>query len=110
MNEQVVQPDPKFFERHNGRCDVCGKEAGVEVVSMPGVPASFAYCRECYSANAHPYDMVVVNSAMLGGLAHAAPWWIELVDCTLEHLDIARSKFLADVAEAMKDIEAQDAD
>ena len=36
------------------------------------MPASFAYCRECINANAHPYPMLVVNTALIGGLDGAA--------------------------------------
>lgn len=98
--------EPKFFERHNGRCDVCDTEAGIEVVAMPGVPASFAYCRECYAAGAHPYGMVVANTALIGGLeelATAAEWWTELVDRTLTYLNIPREQFNADVAQAVEE-------
>lgn len=87
------------------KCDVCGNQGIVGVAAMPGVPGSFAYCRACLGANAHPYAMVVANTAMIGGLADAAEWWKQLVDDTLTHLAIDRDKFDADVADGIMEMD-----
>jgi hypothetical protein len=79
-------------------CDVCGEREATGVGAMPGVPISFAYCKDCLRANAHPYAIVVANTAMLGGMAEAAPWWQQLVDDTLAHLRKSRERFDGDVA------------
>jgi hypothetical protein len=71
---------------------------------MPGVPISFAYCKECIHAGAHPWWAVVANTAQLGGLHLAADWWVALVERTCEHLGKTRAEFNAAVA---VEIEAQ---
>jgi hypothetical protein len=80
-------------------CQVCGEEPAVGVVAMPGVPISFAYGRNCLSANAHPYDIVVANTADVDGYDNSADWWKQIVDDTLAHLGKTREQFDADVAE-----------
>ena len=42
-----------------GKCDVCGKEAEVFVISSSCGAISFAYCRECLLACREPYDALV---------------------------------------------------
>lgn len=79
-------------------CDVCQTGRPKGVYAMPGVPGSFAYCDACLQANAHPYGVMVANTAMIGGLAEAADWWQRIVDDTLAHLGIERDAFLQDVA------------
>lgn len=86
-------------------CEVCHKEPSVGVGAMPGVPASFAYGRKCLEANAHPYDMVVINTAMLGGLDDVAQWWVDIVDSTCAHLGISKVRFDDDVRTAIEDME-----
>jgi len=88
----VTTPIPELV------CEVCDKNPGVGVAAVPGVPISVAYCRECLEANAHPYWIVVTNTAMIGGLDHTAEWWVDIVTSTLAHLDITREQFDADVA------------
>lgn len=83
------------------KCDTC-REPAVGVASMPGVPASFAYCRQCLHANAHPYGMVVANTAMIGGVGQAAEWWLEIVHATLIRLGKDRMEFERDVTEEME--------
>ncbi len=93
----------------SGNCDVCGENPPVGVGAMPGVPASFAYCKGCLKANAHPYPIVVANTAMLGGLEQAAPWWQQLVHDTLTHLGKTREEFEASVRADMEEYEAAEA-
>jgi hypothetical protein len=74
-------------------CEVCKNNEGIGVASVPGVPYSAAYCRECLQADAHPLGIVVCNTAMCGGLNECAPWWIEIVEHTLSHLKISKEDF-----------------
>jgi hypothetical protein len=86
-------------------CDTCHKNDAIGFAAMPGVPMSFAYCRECLNAGAHPYNMVVANTALIGGMASAADWWIALVDATLKHLGKSRTQFDEDVEKALSDLQ-----
>jgi hypothetical protein len=90
-------------------CDVCGQNPAAGVSSMPGVPVSFAYCKDCFEANAHPYAIVVANTAMLGGLASTATWWQHLVNCTLAHLGKTHEEFAASVLADQQEFEAAEA-
>lgn len=85
------------------KCDVCGQEAEVRVYAMPYVPGSFAYCPECLRANAHPYGIVVNNTAMCGGLDQCAWGWRLVVHGTLRRLGIDKETFDRDVNEAIVD-------
>jgi outer membrane protein TolC len=80
---------------------------------MPGVPYSAAYGRECLNANAHPYDMLVANTAMiLSGypdtadpidvLTDTADWWQHMVEDTLVRLRKTREQFNLDVRQAAR--------
>lgn len=44
---------------HMGKCEVCGAEAPVVVVSSRLGPCSCAYCEECYDAGLESYPMIV---------------------------------------------------
>lgn len=95
-------------------CEVCGDEPGVGVASIPGVPMSVAYGKRCLAANAHPYGIVVANTAMASGHPDweqgCAPWWKQIVHDTLAHLGKTREEFDADVArevEVMREYEAE---
>lgn len=79
-------------------CDVCGNEPAVGVAAVPGMPVSMAYGRQCLAANAHPYPLLVVNTAMCGGYDQMAGWWQAMVDATLAHLGKTREEFDNDVA------------
>lgn len=87
-------------------CEVCKKNQAVGVACVPGVPYSAAYCKECLEANAHPYFIMVGNTACIGGLEHAHPEWAEMVRCTLVHIGKTQEEFDKDVAEAIKNEEA----
>ncbi len=80
-------------------CQVCGEDREVAVCTVPGVPYSASYCQECFDANAHPYYLVVSNTWAAGGYHKCAGWWQDLVDDTLEHLNISFQKFNKDVDE-----------
>ena len=89
-------------------CEVCEKNEAVGVASVPGVPYSAAYCRECLAADAHPLGIVVANTACIGGMEYAADWWKEIVEHTLEHLKVAREDFDKQVADALKSMDSCD--
>jgi hypothetical protein len=86
-----------------GSCDVCRKEPAVGVAAVPAVPISVAYGRACLQANAHPYFVIVANTANIGGLDQAADFWVAMVEDTLKHLEIPREKFDADVEQAIRE-------
>lgn len=83
-------------------CEVCRKNQAVGVACVPGVPYSAAYCRACLEANAHPYFIVVANTACCGGLEHTHEGWQDMVRCTLAHLGKSVAQFEADVTESMR--------
>lgn len=64
-------------------CDACNTNKSVGVASAPGVPMSVAYCQECLDANSHLMDILVANTACIGGLDYSAPWWKRVVDTSL---------------------------
>lgn len=102
----TISPVRELHRSRELTCNVCSKSKAKGVAAMPGVAGSFAYCKGCLEANAHPYPMIVINTALLGQypdagtdvLASTADWWIDMVECTLTHLEISREKFDADVA------------
>jgi hypothetical protein len=53
---------------------------------VPGVPYSAAYGKRCLAANAHPWFIVVANTAAVDGLDGAADWWVAMVEDTSAHL------------------------
>jgi hypothetical protein len=85
------------------RCEVCRDEPAAGVAAAPGVPISVAYGRGCLDANAHPWWVIVGNTAAIGGLDHAAPWWVQMVDDTIRHL----GRTLVDLAAAVADLNAR---
>ena len=42
-----------------GKCEVCGAEKLVVVLSSSFGACSCAYCKECYNSNLEPYDLCV---------------------------------------------------
>jgi hypothetical protein len=95
-------------------CSVCEAEPALGVAAVPGVPFSVAYGRACIDANAHPYGILVGNTAAMvsevdmavgvGVLIPTADWWQKMVLDTLAHLDIAPEQFDADVRTAARDM------
>lgn len=83
-------------------CEVCYAEPAASAVCVPGVPVSMAYGRECLKVNAHPYGILVANTACCGGCEHTASWWHGMVTDTLDHLGIPHEVFYRDVADCMK--------
>lgn len=86
-------------------CDVCGQEPAVEVAAVPGVPISVSYGPKCLAANAHPYGVLVANTAMLGGLFNTSGWWVQMVNDTLTHLGRTLADFDRDVHAFIRDLD-----
>lgn len=81
-------------------CEVCGTEPATAAVAVPGMPVTVAYGRACLDANAHPYGLLVANTACIGGYELAAEWWQRMVTDTLRHLNKTQQQFDSDVADA----------
>lgn len=80
-------------------CETCKKNKSIGVACVPGVPYSAAYCQECLEANAHPWGVLVANTACLGGWEEAADWWKDMVLATCKHLNKTLDEFKAAVEE-----------
>lgn len=78
-------------------CEACNQRPGIGVAAVPGCPVSVSYCRECLDANAHPYWVLVANTACVGRYDDCADWWREMVDDTLRYLGKSREDFDAEV-------------
>jgi hypothetical protein len=78
-------------------CDVCDEEPSVGVASVPGMPVSVAYGKTCLQANAHPWELLVANTALCGGFDQTAEWWQEMVMATCSRLGRSLAEFEADV-------------
>jgi hypothetical protein len=88
------------------------------VAAVPGVPYSAAYGRKCLARNAHPYHILVANTAMTAAsysdiddvgepddpLSRTADWWQQMVTDTLKALEIDREEFDSDVTQALLDL------
>lgn len=85
-----------------GKCEVCEKVTRVAVVCVPGVPHSAAYCEECLTANAHPWGILVANTACCNGLAHTHEGWRKMVHATCAHLGKTLEQFESEVSADMK--------
>lgn len=85
------------------KCETCETTNAIGVASVPGIPYSAAYCASCLKANAHPWWLVVGNTADIGGLDDAADWWVEVVEDTCRHLGRSMSEFNSAVAMAINE-------
>lgn len=86
-------------------CECCNVNKAIGVASIPGIPMSIAWCRPCLDAGAIPMWAAVANTAMCGGLDHAANWWQQLVADTLAYFDISIHDFNAMVAKEIVEFE-----
>lgn len=87
-------------------CEVCGEEPVVGVAAVPGLPISVGYGRACINMNAHPYGLLVANTACLSGEDDMADWWLEMVHATLRHLGKTEDEFWDDVEQSRRDMDA----
>lgn len=90
-------------------CEVCDKNEIVGVCSVPGVPYSARYCRECLQANSHPMGILVANTACIGGYDESAEWWREMVNDSLKAQGKTLEWFKAEVEKAKAEIDAAEA-
>lgn len=82
------------------KCESCGKEVSLDkaiVCSVPGVPYSACYCKECLQANSHPMWCLIIQTALAGGLDNCIDEWKEMVMCSLKHQNKTLEWFNAEV-------------
>lgn len=94
-----LDPDTRLCESCNQRPVLC-------VACVPGVPYSAGYCRDCLERGIHPWRILVANTAMMGGLEHAASWWREMCEVTWRYHEKTEEEFVAEVKKAMEEMEA----
>jgi hypothetical protein len=99
----------KVLEANQLQCEVCDKIGitgeDIHVACVPGVPYSAAYCIECLQADAHPWGILIANTACCDGLHNTADWWKWMVTDTCDHLDRSLDEFIESVEISMKAIE-----
>jgi hypothetical protein len=83
-------------------CEICNKEPALGVCAVPGVSFSCAYGKACLEANAHPWGILIANTACIGGLEQSAGWWKEMVECTCKHLGKTIEEFNKEVEEDIR--------
>lgn len=91
-----------------GKCNVCDNEPAVGVCCVPGLPVSVAYGKNCLEADAHPWSLLVANTAIVGGLENTAEWWREMVQHTCSHLGKTIEEFNANVRQCIDEMEVFD--
>lgn len=99
-------------------CDVCHQHSeNIVVAAMPAMPVSVAYCHECIVAGAHPYELVVAQVALCGGLENVAVDYVPIVHDTLNHLGRSVEQFetavtvcMAQFDEALQSAEEEKSD
>lgn len=90
----------------NKVCDVCEQEVDeVIVASVPMMPISVGYCIDCYKSGAIPYQLAVINTALVGGLDKANDDWKLVVHMTLNHLGFTEEFFNFRVEQEIKELE-----
>lgn len=99
------QPEPDTAPK----CEVCGAPEVHGVCSVPGVPYSAAYCRPCLEKDLHPMWILIANTASIGGLDQAAPWWREMVEHNLKGQDKTLEWFNEQVAENIRAVAEKEA-
>lgn len=97
-------PEPYSPVSAGEGCDCCGVEPSVGVAAIPGVPMSIAWGRNCLDANVVPWWVAVTNTAIIGGRAEAADWWVALLDNTIPYFNRTTEQFDAEVALAIEDM------
>ena len=99
---------PKTATIDEGKCEVCNKNNSIGVCSVPGVPFSCAYCKDCLKANAHPWHILVANTACMGGIDNANDFWKGMCRDTIKHLNKKQEEFDASVAESIKELKSKE--
>lgn len=113
-NDEEEMTEKMFAERKTGKiktpiqmptCEVCKQNVSIGVYCVPSVPISCAYCEECANAGAHPWWILVSNTACIGGLAKTADWWKWMVTDTCNHLGKTLEEFNTDVQKSLNQLE-----
>lgn len=82
----------------DSRCECCEEvKPIVGVASIPGMPISIAWCRNCLESGAIPYWAAVANTAMCGGLDNCNDEWKKIVTDTLFYFGKSIDDFAVDV-------------
>lgn len=81
---------------HMGKCEVCGVEAPIVVVSSRLGPCSCAYCEDCYDADLEPYPMIVAT-VWSCGWENMADWAKARIRKILTKLGKTEEEMLVDV-------------
>jgi hypothetical protein len=88
------------------RCECCNRERPIiGVACLPYIAMSISWCKECLQAGAIPYWACVSNTAACGGWEHTSAEWQALVQLSLCYHKKPEAQFLADVAQALLDLE-----
>jgi len=90
------------------KCEVCKNEPAVGVCCVPGVAYSAPYGKKCLEANAHPWNILVANTACIGSLDQANESWKEMVHDTCKHLGKTIEEFNLAVAKDVQTLEQRD--
>lgn len=91
-----------------GKCDVCESEDAVGVAAAPGIPMSLGYGSDCINKGLHyPLWLLINNTAMIGGLVHAADWWKYEVTVHLRFFGVTCEDFEEQVNEVIEEWEQQ---
>lgn len=86
-----------------GKCDVCGKEDAVVVLSSNYGPVSFAYCKDCLSNGLEPYGAVVAYISCAGHFPEEInEAYVKDVRKILKSLNIEEKQFIEDCEKAEK--------
>lgn len=78
-------------------CEVCGKKEAIGVACVPFVPYSASYCQQCLSMNAHPWWILVGNTALCGSYKGCSEEWKQMVKDTCKHLHRSMWRFKIEV-------------
>lgn len=100
-----IYRQPKWWRDSTGewvKCETCQHNNAIGVFCVPSIPYSAAYCDECLQANAHPWWLLVANTADIGGLEDAAPWWVSIVKATCHHLGRTLEQFKLEVRQKIE--------
>lgn len=98
-----ARPHDRTWVASEPVCEVCHSIPVEGVYSVPAIPYSAAYCSDCKDAGAHPWHLLVANTAMIGSLDMTAPWWRMMVESTCERLGRSLAEFEKDVQGAIRE-------
>jgi hypothetical protein len=82
-------------------CEACNKNEAIGVASVPGVPYSAAYCKECLKNNNHPMFILIANTACCDGIDNCSDWWKEMVSSSLKVQNKTLDWFNQEVAKSI---------